>query len=666
MGRKIKLKAKKITKSKKPDTQVCRKEVHMFFRKLQQVVKESNNDGEISQDCTLLDTNNKKQTLSERDSTFVHTTNIRNEGPAYDNYKCRCKSLLEIPSNIFPPSNKRMPSFIGQCEVQVSFIQAIVWLKSVTACVPQISVEKLQQLFDKRCNIRDNYNYDENKHTEDVHVKSPLTTFVNKTPLIREMLNDSERFITPSFKNILDFSNVISPSMIYKSYTDSEDIQNETFSFMSPLKDQNESVVELSKPGTSTGYVVTNQEKRKEFLPQPYIIPDSDEESLSDLNDRFEKSITVDDLQEPLQNFEYEQASCKNFNKRVNNEIIEDESISSTLKNVADSSSKFVSSARSQSIESISNWEYNSDNNCIISLTSQYNVTDNMETSDYDPNNFTNYLTQPSNINLFQMSPLISCVTPREQNNANNFQTDRVQSRTLHDDYNDDDFKYQINDNSPCTRMSDTAIENEKNDSAYSTWQIETLNYDAKITTKPITANKPDTNVRHHYNLRPRKKKVIKHEEATASSKKRKSESAKNLSEERKKNKDEVISASWLDFTVDLLNAEHIIHTSVKVILSTLCDKRTAQEYAIHGCWKDSLEEQGVNAVLNIVDILRMEKKPNICEKEIETTIIATLDEMMTCVQLNEFFATLGPFVRRNLDTEYPAATYLPSVPGIL
>ncbi|XP_029673338.1 uncharacterized protein LOC115241634 [Formica exsecta] len=810
MRSKAKQRTKKIMRSKGSDTQIRRNEIEMFFHKLQQVVKESRNDGQISQDCTLLHTNNKKQALPERDSTFIHT-NTRNEGR--DNYTCRCKYLSEIPSNMFPPFYKRISSSIGRYEVELNFIQAIVWLKSVTACIPQISVEKLQQLFDKQCNMRDNYNYDENRHVKDVDVESSLTIPINKTPSIHEMLNNSEEFITSNLRNIFDSSyNVISP-MIYKSYIEPEDIQSQTFDFISSSKDRNESVAEFSKPETntyamtnqkrrkeflskpciipdlyedplsdmndlfeesdnmqkhqnyeneqissknsnkqvnneitedksicptskkpetstshvmtnqekrkeflskpciipdldedslsdmndlfeesddmqehqnfeneqissknsnkrvnneitedksicstskkpetSTNYVMTNQEKRKEFLSKPCIIPDLDEDSLSDMNDLFEES---DDMQEH-QNFENEQISLKNSNKRINNEIIEDESICSISKNNADISNEHrsVSLARCQSFESILNLKYNFDDEYITPMTSQYDANNKMKTPDYhNPTNFTNYL---SNINFSEIISPISCMIPREQNKANNFQTGQAQSKTLHD-YNDEDFEYDINDNSLCTSMSDTAAENQDHDSAYSTWKIETLNYDAAITTKPITANKrkSNANIGCHYNLRSHKKhievtvspsliqKPVRRRPSAGkrcSSKKRKSEPAKDLSKKKKGNKDEVISASWLDFTIELLNSEHVILTSVKIILSTLCDKKTAQEYAVHRCWKDSLEEQAINAVLNIVDILKMEKKPDICAKQIEKTIIETLDEMLTSLQLNETF----------------------------
>ncbi|XP_029165991.1 uncharacterized protein LOC114936836 [Nylanderia fulva] len=686
-------KSKKKSKSKISNT---REEIKMFFCKLQQtVIKECCNNGEISQDFTSLYTASDSQTSPKENSTSVHTPRKKNS--AYDNNYCqRCKRLLEVPPNILSLSEKRMPSFIETCEIELTFIQAVIWLKSITSYVPQIPVEKLQQLFDNQCNKRD-----KNKHAKNVHVESSSAIFANKTPLVHdEMLNNNENFML-SLNNILDSSCNIS-LMTHESNTNFEDIQNELFSFVSSLKDQNESVTEILKPETSTGYVMTNEE-RKAFLSQSYLIPDVDKESLSDLTDMFEESVTYNNVDQFLQNFEKtnsKQTSQENCNNRVNNEIIEDENINFTLKNDADISSQlnFVSLSRCQSIESILNFEktngkQTSQENCnnrinneiiedkninstlkndadissqlnFVSLSrcqsiesilnlkynsDQYDETNNMEMSN---NNIINFLTQLSitDINDLSQISLISCSTPREHNDCNNFQTDQMQSKTLHD-YNDADFEHQTNNKSPCVQISDAATEDEKNDSAYSTWQIETVNHDT-ATTKPI-ANKPVTNtIKHQYNLRHRKEKVITNKEVTASSsliqksiykeqhsmeksssKKRKSKPAKNVSEKTKKNK-KMISANWLNFTVELLNAEHVIYTSVKTIVSAICDKKTAQLYVQHRCWKDTLEEEAVNAVLNIVDILKTEKKPNICEDLIETAIIKTLDEMITSIQL--------------------------------
>ncbi|EFN60589.1 hypothetical protein EAG_03760 [Camponotus floridanus] len=607
-----------------------------------QITEESRNDDQIPHDCTLPRINSKKQTLLEGDSTPVHM-NIRNEDSAHNNYICRCKALSEIPSTIFPPFYRKVPSFIGQHTCEMSFIQAIVWLKSVTTCISQIPVEKLQQLFDEQRNMCDNHNYDKSGHSKDVHVELSLTPHVNETPSVHEMLNYSESYseLLSSLKSIFDSPcNIISP-VIYDKYkldTESENTQNETVSFVSSSTDRNETISQLSKLETSTDYIMINEKEREALSSKSYISPNLSEDSLLDLNDLIKECGDV----QKHQSFEYEETSLKRSNKGVNNEIIEDEN---TSKNDAGISNEHrsVLSARSQSIESI--FKY-----CDIECTplSINDIIGKMGTPDsHNSTNFTNYL---SNINFSQIMSPVSCKTPREQNNANNLQTDRVQSKALHDCNND---KYQIDDNNLCTMIDSSTAKKEDHNSAYSTSKIETLNYDTAITTKSANKCTSVANIEHHYNLRSHKKKKetasrsviqqpVRKERLSvkkqSSSKKCKVQPTKNLTKKKKKNTDGTISANWLNFTIEseLLNSEHVILTSVKVILSTLCDKRTAQKYALHRCWKDSLEEQAINTVLNIVDILRKEKKPDVCVKEIENTIIETLDEMITSVELNE------------------------------
>jgi len=161
----------------------------------------------------------------------------------------------------------------------------------------------------------------------------------------------------------------------------------------------------------------------------------------------------------------------------------------------------------------------------------------------------------------------------------------------------------------------------------------------------------PHTNIEHCYNLQASNNRKISREKEDPSAiiqgpEKYKS-GAWNLSEEENENKDEMISANWLNFTMESLRVECVILASSKVILSTLCDKRTTEEYMLRqqrrnmrNYWKDSLEETAVNAVLNISDIFIIEKKPNICIKIIITAIVKILNEMTMYGQLYKIYNT--------------------------
>ncbi|XP_070521058.1 uncharacterized protein [Cardiocondyla obscurior] len=115
--------------------------------------------------------------------------------------------------------------------------------------------------------------------------------------------------------------------------------------------------------------------------------------------------------------------------------------------------------------------------------------------------------------------------------------------------------------------------------------------------------------------------------------------------EEQNTNENKMLSVDWLNFTLESLCVERIIINSIEVILSVLCDKKMIEEYMIkerikntRNYWKDSLEEEAINAVLNISDIFITEKKPNICLKVIMTTIIKAINEMTMYTQLNKTY----------------------------
>ncbi|XP_011706796.1 PREDICTED: uncharacterized protein LOC105461970 [Wasmannia auropunctata] len=110
-----------------------------------------------------------------------------------------------------------------------------------------------------------------------------------------------------------------------------------------------------------------------------------------------------------------------------------------------------------------------------------------------------------------------------------------------------------------------------------------------------------------------------------------KRESARaDLSKEENENE---ITPSWLN-----LNQAELLHLILKKIVSTLFDETMIKSYVIrqkqknmrrniHNYWKDSLEEEAINRVLNVSNSF-LEKKPNICVKVIVQEIAKTLNKM--------------------------------------
>nr|XP_031828006.1 uncharacterized protein LOC116424998 isoform X1 [Nomia melanderi]XP_031828015.1 uncharacterized protein LOC116424998 isoform X1 [Nomia melanderi] len=96
------------------------------------------------------------------------------------------------------------------------------------------------------------------------------------------------------------------------------------------------------------------------------------------------------------------------------------------------------------------------------------------------------------------------------------------------------------------------------------------------------------------------------------------------------------ISSRWLRFTLEALNTDDVAFQSMKVILSVLLSEKLAVQYMRSRCWKNTLEMQAVNAVLDFSEIFEMEKKSNACTNEIVLVITQLLDRSIRNVELNK------------------------------
>lgn len=176
------------------------------------------------------------------------------------------------------------------------------------------------------------------------------------------------------------------------------------------------------------------------------------------------------------------------------------------------------------------------------------------------------------------------------------------------------------------------AVRNPEHDSGYSVSNVNnyTLNRD---TTMPVVVEEPDNIIGHRYALRSYRKRAIEKQASTENVVVRATKRVgREASPERER---EMISAKWLSFTLESLNVERVILESLRVILWTLVDRRTAEEYASRRHWKGTLQQEAVNAVLNASDVFKMENKSDVCGREIARTVIKALDEITACVRLN-------------------------------
>lgn len=102
------------------------------------------------------------------------------------------------------------------------------------------------------------------------------------------------------------------------------------------------------------------------------------------------------------------------------------------------------------------------------------------------------------------------------------------------------------------------------------------------------------------------------------------------------KGKDKKISSEWLKFILDSLNADDVAFESAKMILSVFQDERIGKLYMRKRCWKDTLEEQALNAILDFCDISEAKYKTNAYTQEIVQIVTSILDENIENIRLNK------------------------------
>lgn len=624
--------------------------------------------------------------------------------------------------------------------MELNFIQAIVWLKSAIACVSQIPVEQLQQIFDKQWNAHNK------RHRKDEYTDVEQLRSVDKDLLVSEKTSIKDTLATSTPVDISDVPCITPQRTIL--YARSEDIQSKLLSSMS-ANDMNQLPVEFLILESSNSCHSGTREKEKEV--ESSIIPETDVESIQS------EDLNVFNSVPEHQSFEFEkdiecsvQSTSKSGIEQINKKIVENKHI--LQKSHIDVTSESILS-RNQSVDPFD--LENNFNGEFTSMKSQNDLADKELKSNGSPKSF--------------------IITPKDISQMSN--------------NNDEYFKFLFNDNSSW-QMSNTIAENSYEDSAYSTSRNDIFNYDTTVEAEePITSNNkrlldsenyyelqpckkktimyetekvspstngmltsdctpksliitqkdvsqildvytnensefqivsdyneqmsdifenlendttadmamesisnkctpnieqcyelhpynketitcekmmasasiiqraviPDTNIKHRYNLQACNNRQISREKEAPSTtvgglpKERQSERVRNLLERENENK--MISADWLNFTLESLRVEYIIIESIKVILSTLCDKKMVEEYMIkeqrrnmRNYWKGSLEEEAINAILNISDIFITEKKPNICINVIMSAIIRSLNEMTMRAQLNNYFTEVYIF----------------------
>ncbi|XP_019699613.1 uncharacterized protein LOC105189055 [Harpegnathos saltator] len=618
--------ANKVTKSRDSEYQTREKERQNIVQVLQQVINfdggtRDSNDAESS----LLHTRSTMQMSPKENCTFARAdASKRSVADAPVNECYRCQHFLNVPSNLPQPSCERTTGLIGQCEVDISFVQAIVWLKSVTTCVSQLSVEQLQRVFDRQWNRQDNR--PRNKSKDNVRRAKRLKRHIEK-PSVAEGTDTQDAF---SMLTSCDVPNQPDSSAF-----------PDLIAVGSSVTCKKKKIDTLNFVSTSDMHISSAQEKCTDYVTDSKrceeILSESSDAAVSVMDgelvlnsdwDKFE-SETFDSWAELQMENEFDkvakcltQPASKNCTDGANEEAVENTvdvgNESNMLQMVSGNNLEHVLLSLKTPPFTLAVDQTKKHKPATLAINPTNNQSDNQsDKSDhlfqvyscFDDDFITPTINQwkpydestPTcdynlDMTLDNISQLSIDMEPLEQKAFDNFRADRSSMSTSNN--NKDKFEIKFND----VDKSDTQ--------SYEKKAITCEETAATLTGSPS---------------------AIRETKATC----KKQSSAKK--DERKCPREEkLISAKWLSFTLESLDVEHVILESVGAILSTLSNKRTAKEYATCRYWKLNLKEEAVNTVLNVSDVLRLERKPDICRKKIVTTVIETLNDITTCTQLNE------------------------------
>lgn len=81
---------------------------------------------------------------------------------------------------------------------------------------------------------------------------------------------------------------------------------------------------------------------------------------------------------------------------------------------------------------------------------------------------------------------------------------------------------------------------------------------------------------------------------------------------------------------------DDVVFESAKMILSVFQNERIGKLYMTKRCWKDTLEEQALNAILDFCDISEAKYKTNAYTQEIVQIVTNILDENIENIRLNK------------------------------
>ncbi|KZC12201.1 hypothetical protein WN55_03715, partial [Dufourea novaeangliae] len=567
---------------------------------------------------------------------------------------CRCKHSPNIPQNFFEDFEK-LSDCAEEYEADITFIQALVWLKSATRVMKDISVEQFHLVFHKQWNDIPNKSKDSEICNQDTILE--VEEHSNSAILLNENL-ERHRVLGSDLE-------CTSPDLLsnVKHRQKFNVTQNQRHT------KQNDEYITRRTSSLSTFSFESTQTHFRSFIENTAtgnncVISDSEREDLS-CSDMFNDSI---------ESKEMNSASKNEINNKLldGNDLITAKSavelplllsgIDSSWYN--DSSQKVVSESKNDLSFSSSDDEtidlFNescslykgSANNSQNDVNGRLSKTNTKITEQYVKMTDSHFSTKKPTVS----SSLVDNVSsPRKDSAYDTYHLSEEHCVSLNGDENfflnskidgitsyqrcniadgldfldaDMDEKAWISDNNRDSWLPSLKLSlYQKNDGSTDSIQtVGSICHDPESSQRNRWSQQNDKLMENVESKdTPRKKRKLESTPKTDSSLRG------DIQEEKR-----LVPLQLLRFTLDALNTDDIAFQSMKVILSILRNDRVTRQYMRTRYWKNTLEMLAVDAVLNFCDIFETENKNNACTNEIVQVITSTLETSIDNTELNK------------------------------
>ncbi|XP_076645356.1 uncharacterized protein LOC143354866 [Halictus rubicundus] len=545
-----------------------------------------------------------------------------------DDTKCyRCKHFLSIPQN-FLEGCETTSNFTEEYEADIRFLQAVVWLKATTRVVKDISLEKMRLLFHKQWN-----NILLKKNDSGICNKDVSKTFSNDeeyankcpTPKLSLILTQEADRISDNHLEIdllrNDKHNKKRSTTQFQQRTNQGDDFTKNISNLSICSSESTRSYFRSFVGDTA-------------IHKNRIIPDSQSE-YSSCSDMFKDSV---ESQEANDNTSQKKVDDKLHNNSINKSIHLTHSPSQGEMPCCNNSSQTKIPVW-RIIDLSGNFTENNSRDMFNDSCSLDSKSANDSRNDEERS--LSGLTIPG---ITQIMRILDSQTPKSLKNDSTYNT--YQS-------NGEYYISQNEDESDFLNLKIDSITPYQRCSFVDDLQFPTVNTDEKewISDKNqepcLSPFEPDDErviqspVQYVSSFRPNRRRsqagnLMEDEALTGTREKRRKSDFENEIDTVRRNEGKRVSSEWLRFTLDSTNANDVAFESMKVILSVLQNEKLARQYMGNRCWKNTMEMQAVNAVLNFCDVFEAENKSKACTNEIVQAITNTLDRCIGNTELNK------------------------------